>query len=53
MLETVEKKEPFYTVDGMYAGATTVENSMAVPQKTRVISMIQQSYSWAYIQTRL
>ena len=34
MLETVEKKEPFYTVDGVYAGATTVENSMGFPQKT-------------------
>ena len=34
MLETVEKKGLFYTVDGMYAGATTVENSMGVSQKT-------------------
>ena len=29
---------------GMYIGAATVENSMVVPQKTRVA--IQKSHSW-------
>lgn len=36
-------------------GATTMENSMMVPQKTKNKSchMIQQSQSWAYTQTKL
>ena len=33
--EGVEKREPFYTVGGMYIGAATVENSMEVPQKSK------------------
>ena len=31
--EHVEKGEPSYTVMGMQAGATTLENSMELPQK--------------------
>lgn len=30
--EDVEKSEPLYIVEGMWNGAATVENSMAVPQ---------------------
>ena len=34
--EDVEKREPSYTVSGDVNGTATMENSMAVPQKTRV-----------------
>jgi len=36
VLERVwRKKEPYYTVGGNIIGATTVENSMDIPQKTK------------------
>ena len=37
--EGVEKREPYYTVDGNN-GTTTMENSMEVSQKTKNISTI-------------
>ena len=33
--EDVEKEEPFCTVGGNADGATTVENNMEFPQKTK------------------
>ena len=34
--EGVEKKEPYYTIGGIVNGATTVENSMEIPQRTKI-----------------
>ena len=31
----VEKREPLYTVGGMYIGTAIMENSMKIPQKTK------------------
>ena len=31
----MEKRKAFYTLAGMYIGATTMENNMEVPQKTK------------------
>ena len=31
----MDKREPSYTVGGNVSGATTVENSVEVPQKTK------------------
>ena len=45
------KGNPPTLLVGMYVGAATVENSMEAPQKTK--NMIEQSHSWAYIQTKL
>ena len=51
MLERVWRKRnlPSLLV-GMKIGATTMENSVDVPQKKL---LIQQSQSWAYIWTKL
>ena len=48
------KGNPPTLLVGIQVGATTVDNSMEVPQKTKNrITVIQQSHSWAYIQTKL
>ena len=47
--EGLEKREPFYT-----AGTATMVNDMEIPSKTKKsCHMIQQSYFWAYILTKL
>ena len=51
-----EKREPYTPLlVGMQVRAATMENSMEVPQKTKNKSchMIQQFYSWKYIQRKL
>ena len=45
----MEKRKHSYIVDGNVIGASTMENDMEVPQKTRSCHMIQQSHSWVYI----
>ena len=47
----VQKREPSYTIGGNVNWYTTTTE---LPQKTKKsLHMIQQSHSWAYIQTKL